>query len=76
MWAKGLCLNICVDLLLFYFLSSASSSNLKTINAFFIFSGAVGVSEFDSNNGFRTVTRDPMTSFFKRENGFWIPDYQ
>ena len=46
-----------LDLSTFYFLSSASSSNLKTINAFLIFSGAVGVSEFDSNSGFKTVPR-------------------
>ena len=46
-----------LDLSTFYFLSSASSSNLKTINAFLIFSGAVGVSEFDSKSGFKTVPR-------------------
>ena len=60
----------------FQFLASASSSNLKTINAFLIFSGAVGVSEFDSNNGFRTVTRDPKTSRFIENDGPRIPDYQ
>ena len=60
----------------FQFLASASSSNLKTINAFLIFSGAVGVSEFDSNNGFRTVTRDPKTSRFMENDGPRIPDYQ